>query len=180
MVQDSKLSYLESAEGLDFYRFRCRLFRYFYLPMAYYEKLPTRMLRETIDYVRGNYAVIYAFRDQTPVGYGVVTRGGARNRFCTKADAVLCSIWVQPDERGKGYSKPLIRVLAKFASASARDVYEYINLNNIPSIRAAEAAGLRLSGKARHRGLLQSIVSDENGTHGIYRLRRESDGEQSL
>ena len=174
MMQDPKLSYLESADSLDFYRYHCRFLRYFYTPMAYYEKLLTRQIRETIDYVRGNYSVIYMFRGDTPVGYGVITRGGARNRFCTKEDAVLCSIWIQPEERGKGYSKPLIRTLAKYAAQNARDIYEYINFKNIPSIRAAEACGLRLAGQAVHGGLLQTVVPVEKGTHGIYRLERES------
>ena len=55
MMQDKRMKYIQSVDGLDFYEYKARLFSYFYQTMAGYETLVTRQLRETIDYVRGNY-----------------------------------------------------------------------------------------------------------------------------
>ena len=50
MITDKRLQYLETVEECDFYKFTPSLFHYFYTPMAYYERLFSRTVRETLDY----------------------------------------------------------------------------------------------------------------------------------
>lgn len=53
MITGKRLQYLESIGDFDFYKFRPTLFHYFFTPMAYYERLFSRTVRETFDFVRG-------------------------------------------------------------------------------------------------------------------------------
>ena len=76
MITDSRLKYCVSFSGLDFYEYEVRLGRYFFIPMAYYEKLWTRKVRETMDYIRGNYHVYYIAKGNELIGYGTIVRGG--------------------------------------------------------------------------------------------------------
>ncbi len=169
MIDNKELTYLTTVDGIDFYRYRTRLFHYFYTPMAYYEKLFTRCIRETLDYLRGGYAVIYMAEGDTLLGYGVVTRGGGRSRFCTPRDIVLGSLWVQPEARGRGLANTLIRGLSECCGFVYEAAYEYIRHDNLPSVKAAERNGFVKVANASHRGLLRSVVQDPKGHLGIYR-----------
>lgn len=169
MLNDKRLIYLATVDGIDFYRYRSSLFRYFYTPMAYYEKLFTRCIRETLDYLRGGHNVVYMARGDKLVGYGVVTRGGGRNRFCTGRDIVLGSLWVQPEARGQGLGNTLIRGLTDHCGFVYENAYEYIRHDNLPSVKAAEHNGFVKVANATHRGLLRSVFVAEDGHLGIYR-----------
>lgn len=169
MLHDKRMQYLKTVDGVDFYCHRVSLFHYFYTPMAPYERLFTRMIRETLDYCRGGYAVVYMARGNTLLGYGVVTRGGGRNRFCTRRDIVLGSLWVQPAARGQGLANILIHGLSEELGFSYQSAYEYIRHDNVPSILAAERNGFVKVANARHVGLLRSVVEAEDGHLGIYR-----------
>lgn len=168
MMQDKRMKYIQSVDGLDFYEYKARLFSYFYQTMAGYETLVTRQLRETIDYVRGNYKVIYMGVGNILVGYGVITRGGGRNRFSTTRDIVLCSLYVKPECRGKGYGNTLVKVLSTGLGLNHCNVYEYIRHDNFPSIKVALTNGFVKSGNATYKGWLKSIVPSDDGTLGIY------------
>ena len=102
-------------------------------------------------------------------GYGIITRGGGRNRFCTRADAVLCSLYVVPSQRGKGYANVLVRVLSEIAAEYAEGIFEYIKPDNIPSVKAAEANGLQKMGNAAFFGRLKLIKRDPAGPLVIYK-----------
>ncbi len=168
MIEDKNLTYLGTFDGIDFYRYRTRLFRYFYCPMAYYEKLFSRMVRETIDFVRGGYHVIYIAQNDRLVGYGIVTKGGGRNRFCTADDIVLNSLWVMPKARGNGFANLLYRVLTSELGVSYDKAYAYIRPDNQASIKAALRSGFVKVANASRKGILRSVVIDPNGRLGIY------------
>lgn len=168
MITDKSLRFLKTQDGIDFYRFHARLFHYFYIPMAEYEGLRSRMIRETIDLLRGRYRVIYMAMGDQIIGYGIITRGGGRNRFCTRRDAVLCSLYVDPSQRGKGCGRTLVRVLSQLAGVWAKGLYEYVKPDNLPSVRAAEANGFRKIGTAAFFGRLKLIKPDPQGPLHIY------------
>lgn len=138
MIKNSNLKYLTSCNDLDFYEFKTSLFNYFAINMAYYEKLFSRRIRETMDYIKGGYHVVYIARKDILLGYGIVVKGGGRYKFCTKRDNVICSLWVQPEFRGKGYLNTLLTVLSDKKIFPCNNFYEYIAHNNIASIKGAE------------------------------------------
>lgn len=138
MIKNSNLEYLTSCNDLDFYEFKTSLFNYFAINMAYYEKLFSRRIRETMDYIKGGYHVVYIARKDILLGYGIVVKGGGRYKFCTKRDNVICSLWVQPEFRGKGYLNTLLTVLSDKKIFPCNSFYEYIAHNNIASIKGAE------------------------------------------
>lgn len=138
LIKNSNLKYLTSCDDLDFYEFKTSLFNYFAINMAYYEKLFSRRIRETMDYIKGGYHVVYIARKDILLGYGIVVKGGGRYKFCTKLDNVICSLWVQPEFRGKGYLNTLLTVLSDKKIFPCNNFYEYIAHNNIASIKGAE------------------------------------------
>ncbi len=169
MIYDKALIYLGTENGIDCYKFKARPLKYFYTPMAYYENLKSRTVRETIDYFRGGYNVIYLAVDDKLIGYGTITRGGGRNKFCTKDDAVICNLWIQPDERGKGYGKKLDIILTRYAESHFKGkTYMYIHNENLPSKKAAEYAGFVKVANATRRGRFVNIVNCEKGNLEIY------------
>ena len=168
MINDNKLIFLKQIDGIDFYRYKASLFKYFYKPIAYYEKLFTRSIRETIDYVRGKYRVIYMAKEDEIIGYGIVTRGGGRYKFCTRKDVVFNSLYIVPKERGNGYGKLLVGAFLKELGIQYDKAYEHIRDNNIASIKVAEQCGFVKVSSAKRVGLLQNIVSCDEGILGIY------------
>lgn len=168
MICDKNLKHATTVDQVDFYEYKVRLFSYFYTPMAHYEKLLSRTLRETLDYVRGNYKVVYMGIGDKLIGYGVITRGGGRNRFCTKQDLVLCSLFIRPEHRGHGYANTLVKVLSTGMGIKHQRVYEYIRHDNIPSIMVAQANGFLKISNASYRGLMKNVVKTQDGHLGIY------------
>ena len=137
--------------------------------MAGDEKLLSRQLRETLDYIRGNYKVVYMAVADSLIGFGVITRGGGRNIFCSSRDIVLRSLFVRPDARGKGYGRMLVQVLATGCGLKHEKVYAYIRPDNDASIKTALANGFAKVGTATYKGLLKRIVLSKNGSVDIYR-----------
>lgn len=168
MNNDKKLVFLKQIEGIDFYRYKATLFNYFYKPMAYYEKLFTRKVRETLDYIRGGYTVIYIARENKIIGYGIITRGGGRNKFCTKQDVVFNSLYIEPEERGKGYGNLMVGAFLNELGIKYNKAYEYIRNDNVASVKAAERNGFVKVSAAKREGFLQNIVSCDDGVLGIY------------
>lgn len=171
MIRDKKLKYLKQIEGIDFYEYKTKLFDYFYVPMAYYEKLFSRKIRETLDYIRGGYRVIYMARYDKIVGYGIVTKGGGRNKFATNKDVVFNSLYISPDERGKGLGNVLVGAFLRELGIKYDKAYEYIRNDNIPSVKAAEKNGFVKVSCAKRQGVLQNIVASDEGVLGIYEYK---------
>ncbi len=171
MINDRRLVYLKQIEGIDFYKYKASLFNYFYTPMAYYENLFSRKIRETLDYVRGGYNVIYMARENKIVGYGIITKGGGRNKFATARDVVFNSLYIDPDERGKGLGNILVGAFLHDIGIKYESAYEYIRNDNIPSIKAAEKNGFVKVSNAKRQGFLQNIVRSDNGVLGIYEYK---------
>ena len=109
--------------------------------------------------------------DNDIIGYGIVTRGGGRNKFCTRKDIVLCSLWISPLFRGNGYANTLVKTLISELNIQYEKAYEYIRHDNIPSVKVALANGFIKVGNATHKGILKSIVCSEIGHLGIYQFQ---------
>lgn len=147
---------------------------FFYPPMAYYENLFSRTIRETWDYFKGNYQVIYIAKNNTLLGYGTIVRGGGRYRFCTSNDVILCNLWIQPEHRGKGLGYILVQGLLKCIDFSYENVYEFIQHDNVASINVALKNGFVKVFNAQCKGIFRNIIHDDNGSMGIYKLSKSS------
>lgn len=169
MIKNSNLKYLTSCNDLDFYEFKTSLFNYFAINMAYYEKLFSRRIRETMDYIKGGYHVVYIARKDILLGYGIVVKGGGRYKFCTKRDNVICSLWVQPEFRGKGYLNTLLTVLSDKKIFPCNNFYEYIAHSNIASIKGAEKNNFRKISNAEYVGIFHNVKTNSDGHLGIYK-----------
>ncbi len=171
-MENKKLVFLKNRNGLDFYEYRARLFNYFPPPrMAPYEKLFTRCIRETLDYIRGKYHVIYCAVGDNLVGHATIVRGGGiRYGFCTKNDAVLVNLWIQENERGKGYASSLVGFVIEYAKTlEYENTYAFVRHDNQASKKSMINNGMELVYSACVKGCLHRFTISEDGEHGIYK-----------
>ncbi len=174
MINDKKLIHLYSEgsinQSINYYLFKCRLFKYFYTYMAYYEKLPRRFLRETLDFIRCKYKVIYMEVNGKLAGYGTIVRGGgARYTFSSGQDAVICNVWIEPEFRGKGLSNHLVSFLLNYAKKYVLgDIYSYIHKDNLASQAIFTKLGFTKISTATRVSKIHKIVKSEKGKLGIY------------
>lgn len=62
----------------------------------------------------------------------------------------LYSMWVDPDARGRGIARALIRAVARWAAERAcRDVYLFVQESNLPARTLYERMGFTASGAGR-------------------------------
>lgn len=168
MIKNKHLAYCTTLSGVDFYEYKVKLFSYFYTPMAYYENLFSRKIRETIDFLRGNYHVYYIAKDNNLIGYGTVVKGGGRYRFSSAKDIILCNFGIQPQYRGRGYSSILYQGLLEKMDLKYEKAFAFITHDNTPSIKSAQKNGFVKTANASRKGIVNFIVVDPNGYLGIY------------
>ena len=164
MIVDKQLIFLKTVEGLDYYEFKPRFLRYYYTPMAYYEGLFSRIIRESFDYIRGGYRVFYFGEKDKLIGYVTIVKGGGRYRFCTSCDSVFCNLFILDAYRGKGYSSKLISLLSQQID---RKLYAFIRHDNYASIRCFERLGYTKVFNAEYK-LFHFVVLNAKGHLGVY------------
>lgn len=169
MVDNKKLELIFQDGELDYYRFLANPFRYFYTPMAPYESLLSRMVRESLDYIRGGYTPIYQFEGDRPVGYATIVKGGGKYKFCSPDDIVICNVWVDELHRGKGLSRKLISAIISNCGLTYKNAYAFIRHNNPASIKCFEKNDFRKIGNCTKIGLLHKYVECAEGSLGIYK-----------
>ncbi len=106
------------------------------------------------------------------VGYCVVTPGGRRLKKSTPDDIVLGPYYIAPEYRGNGYAKELIKMTLSHCGYEYRYAYDWIDKNNVGSIKASEACGFKECGRLNVVGLFRRLVETENGSDIIYRYAR--------
>lgn len=164
------LTLVSERDGMKLYTYKPTIFHPLLKEFA--PMLENRRLRFLRNYFRpGRYIVYYMESNEELVGMCVVTPGGPGLKLkSTKNDIVLGPDYIKPEQRGKGYSKILIRwvleVHPKFDYA-----YAIISNSNIASQRGAIAAGLKPYMYVRLRGLMKVHESCEKSasTHMILR-----------
>lgn len=72
----------------------------------------------------------------------VVTPGYFRFPFMGKEDLQIADTWTSLDHRGKGFAVFAIRKIVSEYARQGRRIWYIVDNNNLPSIKAAERAGL--------------------------------------
>lgn len=153
---------------MGFYEYKASLLRYFYTPMAPYERLFSRKIRETLDFIKGGYKVLYIFDNKIPIAYCTIVKGGGRYKFSTKQDIIICNVWVRPESRGKGIAKELYKYLLNNMNLKYQRAYAFIPNDNLPSIKTVLKIGFQKISDADRVGILKIIKKQNNGHLGIY------------
>lgn len=130
-----------------------------------------RWLRFFLEYISpGKYRVFYLEKFGVLVGYCVVTPGGRRLKCSTEKDLVLGPYYIKASERGKGYSKELIRLVLEHSIFEA--VYDWIEKDNYASRKASEACGFVPVAELDVTRFLRKLVITEHGKDIVYRYQK--------
>ena len=133
-----------------------------------------RRCRYLLEYMhRGHYRVYYLADHDTAVGFCVVVPGGRKLKLSSREDIVLGPYFVAKSERGKGYSKTLIRAVLEHYPKQYRWAFDWILNTNEPSKRASESCGFRPVASLNITGLMRTPVVVENGMYTVYRYDRQ-------
>lgn len=130
-------------------------------------------IRMAILKIQGNYRVYYFYGDGNILGHIVVSNGGNRIKISTNNDIVLGPIWICPSKRGSGLGTKAINIVLNNLEKDYQVAYEYIEKDNIASIRAAEKNRYRLVGSAKEYGLLKKIKLNPKGNLLVYKYEKD-------
>lgn len=134
-----------------------------------------RRIRFLGEYIRKEkYLVYYLYISGEPVGYCVVTPGGRRLKCSTSSDVVIGPYYVDPAKRGKRYGELLIALTLAHCRYPYQYAYDWIEKENIPSIRASERCGFEKIGELNVVGISRKLVEVEIGDDYIFRVSRQN------
>lgn len=158
-----------TQNGFTVYEFTPSLFKLFYNDMEHITF--QRKIRFVIEYFRG-YKVYYLEKDGVFVAYSVVSKGGGRYVFASEEDIVVGPYFVDIRYRGKGYSKILVEVLLHLCKY--KYAYDWINKDNIPSLRCSKSNGFKIINTANIIKPFRKIVvcNDDSGEYYILKYIR--------
>lgn len=170
------LQLIKEIDGIKYLLYRPSLFKLYYSCYTREDKPPyfsrfvhrIRMIRELL---KSNYKVIYLLCNNEIVGHLVFSKGGSRIAMSTKRDIVIGPIWVVPHKRSCGYASKGINFILNEMELDYHYAYEYIEKDNIPSIRTVEKNGFCFVGKCSEFGLLKTIRPCSNGHLNLYRIK---------
>ena len=167
-IDEKKLSLLCREGNKAIYEYTPNPFSLLYHD---FEKMTfPRRIRLLMEYfAKGSYKVYYLSVDGNLVGHCVVAYGNRRLKRSSENDIVLGPYFVDPQFRGKGYAKDIIRLTLANTTMSYRYAYDYINKSNIPSAKATLACGFEKCGELDIEGFLHKLVEREGGEYDIFR-----------
>ena len=167
-----KLILLYQEGNRAFFAYNPTPFRLLY---CHFEKMTfSRRVRLLLEYLaKGSYKVFYLAVDGTLVGHCVAAAGNRRLKRSAEEDVVLGPYFVDPNYRGHGYAKELIRWTLEKGGLQYRYAYDYINKSNLPSIKASQACGFELCGELDIEGFLHNLIERKGGEYNIYRYNHK-------
>lgn len=171
----NNLKYLKQIDNIKFYLYKPTLRKIYY---ACYEndEIPPyfsrfihklRMFRELY---KSKYQVVYMEKDNKIIGHLVFGKGGSRVAMSSTDDIVIGPIWIIPSARSKGYGSIGIDFILNKMGLNYQYAYEYIDKDNIPSIRAVEKNGFTFVGDCNEFGIFKIIKPYRGGTIKVYRI----------
>ena len=174
MIQTKELKYLKTIDGIDFYLFQPKWFRWYYRKYPEYERITVaHFIRMMIEYLESGYSIYYLAQKQKILGYICVVKNSKRLKCVQAGDIVLGPIWVNPKERGFGFGCKGISAVLHGLGMEYQNAYEFIQKNNYASIRTVEKNGFQLIGQACFYGPLKRVRLCENGTMYVYQYTRQ-------
>lgn len=177
-MNDKHMKFLKSVGDIDYYEFKPSFGKWYYKNYPEYERMTIpHFIRMTIEYIEGGYRIYYLVKNNSVMGYILVTNGGGRLKCSSARDIVLGPIWISTQLRGRGIGTEGISVVLHKLGIKYNNAYEYIKCSNIASIRSVEKNGYVNIGRAKSVGLLKRIVFDNNGDMFVFKYQSSIDEE---
>lgn len=167
-IDSEKLVLIYSEGDKLFYEYDPTPFSLLY---CHFEKMTfPRRIRLLMEYfAKGKYKVFYLAVNGRLVGHCVVAYGNRRLKCSSEEDIVLGPYFVDPEYRGSGYAKDIVRMTLNHGGLEYRYAYDYINKTNVPSIKTTLFCGFEKCGELDIEGPLHKLVIKQDGEYNIYR-----------
>ena len=135
-----------------------------------FEPLRTvRCFRFWFELLKGGYTVYYLTVGEVVAGHCVVTPGGRRLKVSAKEDIVLGPYFIDPQYRGKGYSKILLRLVLEYCSYPFKVAYDFIYEKNEASIGCTRSVGFEPFGRLYVSRWLRRLVITDQGDNILFK-----------
>ncbi|QKY70307.1 hypothetical protein [Lentibacillus sp. CBA3610] len=146
---------------ISFYEYTPTIFKPFYVNL---EPLTLkRRLRLLMAYFSG-FKVFYLKYQGEYAGYCLVQSGrDNRYKFASKKDIMVGPYFICEGYRGKKLSVTLLEFILKRSNLEFANAYDYIQKDNIPSIKASEAVGFKYFSDANLSRYVRSIILCDSG-----------------
>ena len=165
------LEFLTSENEIDFYKFKPSLFKHYFMDFPKdqwpnYFSTVRHHLRMMVELIRAGYEVIYLCNSSDIV---VVSKGGGKIKCSSVDDIIIGPIWTCPKYRSKRYASLGINMIINKLGYKFNYAWEFIDINNTPSIRTVEKNNFEKVGFGRETKIFSDIILADTGTVYIYR-----------
>jgi RimJ/RimL family protein N-acetyltransferase len=164
------LKLVYSDQALELYEYTPTLFRLFpfYMKKVYFS---TKIKLFSQIALWGGYRIYYLKERNDYIGYCLIlTAKSPHYFFAGKHDVIVGPYYIDKKYRGKGYSNILLNYVLNESGITFENAYDYIELNNIPSIKASEKNGFKLIMRININDKSHKMVADSDGAYGVYKL----------
>lgn len=180
MINNSKLEYLKSINGMDLYRFKPTIGHYFFEDWIGFEEdiekhSKRQRIRMLIELLWGGYSVYYAGQGEAILGYVLVACGGRRITCSKKTDIVLGPYYTLAAKRGHGIMFCLLENILHELEIPYESAYCYIKKDNVASIKVASKCGFEIVGQAEMHGILHKLYLTQNNSSKFYIVKYKND-----
>lgn len=151
----------------EYFKYTPTLLKPFYVNL---ERLTFRRRIRLIFAFFVGYTVYYLAKDGEYVGYCLVQSGKDRRyKFATEKDIIVGPYYIKEEYRGKKLSIELLNYILKESELYFDKAYDYINKDNIPSIKASKAVGFQYMSDANITKYTRRLKLCQNtGQYEIY------------
>lgn len=135
-------------------------------------------LRRRIRFIKAyftGFKVYYLKQNGNYIGYCLVQNGkDNRYKFSTSKDIIVGPYFISKNYRGKRLSVKLLDIVLHKIRLEYRFAYDYIQKENIPSIRASEAVGFEYYSDANVSRFLRRIIlcEEPEGEYVVLRKKK--------
>lgn len=178
MINDKKLKFVKSENGINYYLFKPSLFSLYYNDknFKHKEEPPHRFsLSHKLHMmwykmaIRGGYSILYLEQNGEILSYIIFVKANNKIiRNCEENDYYTVFLWTYPEHRGKGLATLMSKTMLQDLKLKYNHFYKTINKDNIPSIKVAEKCGFRTESDCVKTKWLHTIQKVKDGKQYLY------------
>lgn len=172
MINDKRMKYIKSEDGMDYYIFSPSLIRQYYNnseEWTKHRKSLTHKLHMMLYHLRGGYQILYMMDGMKIASYIVFARCGKTViEGSTIKDIFTVFVTTHPDYRRRGYASKIVNTMLHDIGLKYDISYKTILDSNIGSQKAAIANGYEVLYPAQKTRILKTISKAEDGDWKLY------------
>lgn len=178
MIDDKRLKFIKSENGINYYLFKPSLLSLYYNDKKFKHKdepahrfslFHKLHMMWYIVAIRGGYSILYLEQDGEILSYIIFLKANDRIiSDCEKNDYYTVFLWTYPEHRGKGLATLMSKTMLQDLQLEYNHFYKTISKDNIPSIRVAEKCGFRTESDCVKTRWMHTIQKVDDGQQYLY------------